>query len=81
LLLCPANIARDKSVQLFESLTIDSIKDYDEFFITSTSMNVIPITLIDDYVCEKGVGPVTKKLIKLFKDYYRREVFHEKDLG
>jgi len=75
-------LAKDNSIEIvYQKVKLDSIKDYDEFFITSTSMNVIPITLIDDYVCEKGVGPVTKKLIKLFKDYYRREVFHEKDLG
>ena len=54
-----------------------SINEYDEFFFTSTSMNVLPITQIDDYVVESGVGPVTKKMMKLFKTYYHKEVFKE----
>jgi len=71
-------LARDLDIEVIEEkIKADRIQDYDELFITSTSMNVMPVTQVNDYIVDKGVGPVTKKLIKAFKDYYRKEAFNE----
>jgi len=71
-------LAKENGIEIVEKkIKADKLKDYDEFFFTSTSMNVLPITQIDDYEVPEGVGPITKELIKLFKAYYRKEVFEE----
>ncbi len=45
---------------------------YDEFFISSTSMHVMPITQIDDQVIGNGeVGPITKLVMAQFETHYR----------
>ncbi len=46
---------------------------YDELFISSTSMHVMPITRIDGRaVGEGGVGPITKIVMARFDAHYRR---------
>jgi branched-chain amino acid aminotransferase len=73
-------LAKENGVEIVEKkIKADKLKNYDEFFFTSTSMKVLPIAQVDDYEVPGGVGPVTKKLIKLFKDYYRKEVFQDED--
>jgi branched-subunit amino acid aminotransferase/4-amino-4-deoxychorismate lyase len=43
----------------------------DEFFISSTSMHVMPVTRIDDRPVGEGqVGPTTRKVMALFNTYY-----------
>lgn len=46
---------------------------YDEFFLSSTLFNIMPIGQIDDYVV-KSSFPITKQIMKLYKEYYRKEV-------
>ncbi|MCK5590486.1 MAG: hypothetical protein KAI72_00900, partial [Candidatus Pacebacteria bacterium] len=57
-----------------EDIPANKFKNYDEFFITSTSMNVMPIRQIDDMVLNTDLKQ-TKFIAKLFKEYYDREVF------
>ena len=57
-----------------EDIPLNRLKNYDEFFITSTSMNVMPIRQIDDTVFDTDFKE-TKLIAKLFKEYYDREVF------
>lgn len=46
---------------------------FDEFFISSTSMHVMPITRIDDRPVSKGqVGPITQVVMARFEAAYRR---------
>jgi branched-subunit amino acid aminotransferase/4-amino-4-deoxychorismate lyase len=45
---------------------------YEEFFISSTSMHVMPITKIDDEPVGSGqVGPITKLAMAKFREYYQ----------
>jgi branched-subunit amino acid aminotransferase/4-amino-4-deoxychorismate lyase len=49
------------------------LAQYDEFFISSTSMHVMPITQIDGQPVGDGhIGPVTKLAMTRFEEYYRR---------
>ncbi len=44
---------------------------FDELFVTSTSMHVIPITTVDEQVIADGrVGPLTRVLMHEFEAYY-----------
>ncbi len=48
---------------------------YDEFFISSTSMHVMPITQIDGQLIGTGqVGPVTQVAMARFEAHYRRVI-------
>ena len=60
-----------------EDISVNKLKNYDEFFITSTSMNVMPIRQIDDMILNTDLKQ-TKLIAKLFKEYYDREVFGKK---
>jgi len=72
------DLIKENEVPLIEeALKLSEIKDYEELFFTSTSMNVMPITTVDDYQVAGGVGPVTKLLMQKFKEYYDREVFNK----
>lgn len=69
-------LAKENDIEVVEeSIHKDDLESFDEFFFTSTSMNILPITQIDEMIVRGGVGPVTKRLMKLFKEYYHREVF------
>jgi branched-subunit amino acid aminotransferase/4-amino-4-deoxychorismate lyase len=71
-------LARENDIEIVEEkVDPKKINEYQEFFITSTSMNVMPIVKINDNIVSKEVGPITKKMIKLFREYYNREVFEE----
>jgi branched-subunit amino acid aminotransferase/4-amino-4-deoxychorismate lyase len=55
------------------SLYLAQITQYDEFFITSTSMHVMPVVAIDDLEVDRGhVGRVTAELMQHFDEYHRR---------
>lgn len=56
-----------------EDIYLSKIKEYDEIFISSTLMNAMPVRQINDYKIESEF-PKTKKILKLFKDYYRKNV-------
>lgn len=71
-------IAKQNNIEVIErKIHNNELKDFDEFFITSTSMNVLPINQINDYLLDKNSKVLTKKIIKLFKDYYHQEVFND----
>ena len=52
-----------------EDIPLKDIENYDGFFLTSTSMNVMPIRQIDDVVIAKEVHPKIKEIAKRFKQY------------
>jgi branched-subunit amino acid aminotransferase/4-amino-4-deoxychorismate lyase len=55
------------------NLYLAEVAEYDEFFITSTSMHVMPIVAIDDLEVGRGrVGDVTNALLRQFEAYHRR---------
>jgi len=50
------------------------ISRFEEAFITSSSRAVLPVTQIDQTVIQSGkVGPVTKKLIRLYRNRIQKE--------
>jgi len=68
-------LARKNNIKVVEEkISAKDIKNYDEFFITSTGMNIMPVTQIDDYIIGDKAGETTKILIKLFKDYYDKKI-------
>jgi len=52
-----------------ENIPLEKIKEYDEHFITGTTLNVMPIRQINDIILREGVGEKVKELQKLFKEY------------
>ena len=50
-------------------ISINEIKDFDECFISATTMKIMSVTQIDDIVIGSGVGEKTKELMKLFKEF------------
>ncbi|MFA6255292.1 MAG: aminotransferase class IV [Patescibacteria group bacterium] len=50
-------------------IALAKIKDYDEYFLTATTLNVMPVRQIDELVVASGVGQKTKALMRLFKEY------------
>jgi branched-chain amino acid aminotransferase len=56
-------------------LNVMDLPRFDEFFVTSTSMHIIPIVRIGDVLVGKGqVGPVTLDLMDRFERYHRRYI-------
>lgn len=54
------------------ALTVRELEDYDEFFVTSTSMHIMPIVAVDGRPIGSGnVGPVTAGLGARFEEYHR----------
>lgn len=49
-------------------ISLASLSEYEEFFISSTSMNVMPVRQIDDMVFDTQF-PKTRAIAKLFKSY------------
>ena len=71
-------IAKKNDLEVVEKkIKLADLNKYQEFFITSTSMNVMPVVEIRDKIVSKEVGPITKQFMKLFKEYYKKEVFNE----
>jgi len=55
-------------------ISLNELKIADEAFISSTTKEIMPVTKIDKIIIGNGeVGKKTKKLAKLFKDYFREE--------
>lgn len=57
-----------------EDIPLEKIKEYDEFFITGTTMNVMPVKQINDIVLREEIGEKLKQLQKLFKGYCDKEI-------
>ena len=72
-------LAKKNNIEVVEEkIHVNKLKEFDEFFLTSTSMEVMPISQIDDYIVENGVGKITKNMMKLYNDYCHRNVFNKK---
>lgn len=56
-----------------DNISFSKIKNYDEFFISSTLFNVLPINQIDNIKLKTDFTK-TKKIQKLFKEYYHKKV-------
>jgi D-alanine transaminase len=55
------------------SLYLAEVDEYDEFFVTSTSMHVMPVVAIDDRVVGRGrVGRVTAEMVRQFEVYHHK---------
>jgi D-alanine transaminase len=63
------NICREIRIPVFEiSVIADEIYSYDELFLTSTKMDIVPVLQVGERLINNGIpGPVTVKLIKIFK--------------
>jgi len=64
-------IAADNSVKLIEKdLGIDELLAADEIFLTNVIMKIMPVNSVEKHTVSNGkVGPVTKKMLKLFDNY------------
>jgi len=64
-------IAADNSVKLIEKdLGIDDLLAADEIFLTNVIMKIMPVNSVEKHTVSNGkVGPVTKKMLKLFDNY------------
>jgi branched-subunit amino acid aminotransferase/4-amino-4-deoxychorismate lyase len=65
-------LARENHFPVLEKpLLLAELASFDEMFITSTSMHIMPVTRVDDKQINSGkIGQNTRKLMKLFNDYY-----------
>lgn len=55
-----------------EDIPLEKIKEYEEYFVTGTSLNVMPVRQINDIVLREIVGEKVKELQKLFKEYAQK---------
>lgn len=55
-----------------EDIPLDKIDQYDEYILTGTSINVMPVRQINNIVVQDVIGEKTKLLQKLFKEYYEK---------
>jgi branched-subunit amino acid aminotransferase/4-amino-4-deoxychorismate lyase len=49
-------------------IPLEKIKEYDEHFITGTTLNVMPVRQIDNVILRKGAGEKVTRLQNLFKE-------------
>jgi branched-subunit amino acid aminotransferase/4-amino-4-deoxychorismate lyase len=60
-------------------LPVSAVRGFDEFFVTSTSMHVMPIVAINGEKVGSGfVGPVTQQLGDLFERYHGEYIVRER---
>jgi branched-chain amino acid aminotransferase len=51
------------------NFTPDEMLQADECFITSTTKEIVPVSRIDDQTMERVPGPVTKRLMKAYREF------------
>ena len=56
----------------YKDIPLENIKSYDEFFISSTLMDVMPIRQIDELIIDSRFEK-TRIIAKLFKEYFYRK--------
>ncbi|MBI2448567.1 aminotransferase class IV family protein [Candidatus Microgenomates bacterium] len=70
------DLARNNDIEVIEKAPLfDELDSFEEFFFTSTSMNVMPISDIDGTIKKHAPGPITKKIMDLYKEYYNENIF------
>jgi branched-subunit amino acid aminotransferase/4-amino-4-deoxychorismate lyase len=52
-----------------EDIPLERIKDYDEYFITGTTLNIMPVRQINGIILREEAGEKVKELQRLFKAY------------
>lgn len=60
-----------------EDISFSKTKEYDEFFLTSTLFNIMPIRQINDDIIFKSNFSNTKLIAKLFKEYYDKTILQK----
>ncbi|MHC4265073.1 MAG: aminotransferase class IV [Planctomycetota bacterium] len=75
-------IAAEQSVKLQEkSLSIDDVLEAEEIFLTNTIMQILPVYAVENHAVGNGkMGPVTKKLMKYYEEFVKKEC-EQKDEG
>lgn len=77
------DLVKQNRIQLVErSITKNELLTADELFITSTSMNIMPVSHIDNHLLPAN-KPITTKLVKLYSRYqkqYLKEKFKKGQL-
>ena len=69
------DVMRDTDYPVVEETISTDLSQYDEFFISSTSMHVMPITRIEGRPIGNGqVGPVTKITMVKFEAHYEQAI-------
>ncbi len=53
-----------------EDIALKNITKYDEYFISATTMKIMPVSWIDSARVSSGANEKTKQLMKLFKEKY-----------
>ncbi len=64
-------IAKNASIKVIEkTVTLEEIAAADEVWLSSSSREISPVTLIDDKIVAQGnIGPVTKQVHQLFQSF------------
>ncbi len=68
-------VAKANSIPLEERpLTINDLLEADEVFLTSTSMEVMPVSRIERHaIADDKPGPISRRLLQLFRELAQRE--------
>ena len=60
----------EKTMDVIErDIPFKKIKEYDEYFITGTTLKVMPVTQINDDLVGKNAGEKVRQLQKMFKEH------------
>lgn len=60
-----------------ENIPLSDINQYDEFFITSTTKNIMPVNQINNTMFQYNF-PKTKLIQRLFREYYKNKILNTK---
>lgn len=61
---------------VYQDISLKTIKEYEECFISSTSMNIMPIRQIDEMFLRENF-PKVYKIQRLFKEWWKKHLNHE----
>jgi D-alanine transaminase len=67
-------IARKNKINVFEKeFTVNQVYKCKEAFLTSTTVGILPVKKIDNYLINKSlIGPITVKLMKLYESFLKQ---------